>query len=165
MSMRAGKPVMILICLACCSGVAGAMSTMPNGEGDPYPIVIALLALLALLACAYIAVDRLESFIVDRMKRDGDTEGLIGALKSDWFAPKAACALGDMKSEQAVGALIEALNDKNSDVRQAAAKALGDIGDERAAGPLRLTLADRYRGVRDCASYALKKLQKPDNAL
>lgn len=78
---------------------------------------------------------------------------------------KAACALGDLKADEAVGPLVEALHDPEYDVRQAAAKALGDIGDAKAAEPLRKAPGDRYKGVRECASFALKRLQKPNNAL
>jgi HEAT repeat protein len=57
--------------------------------------------------------------------------------------------------------LIEALMDKNSSVREAAAKALGRMGDPRAVIPLVKALGDPLNGVRDAAAVALKKLNEP----
>lgn len=147
------------------SSGAAALSAMPNGEGNPYPSLLAFLVIVGILAVVYAAVDQVERRIIERMKRDKDVEGLVSALKNSWLSRKAACALGDMRAGRAVEPLLAALHDDNSDVRQAAAKALGDIGDGRAMEPLREALRDEYRGVRECASFALKRLQKPDNAL
>jgi len=149
-----------LISFAGLPGAARALSAMPNGEGKPYPSLLALIVVLALLICAYVVVDRLTRRIVERMKKGHDTERLIGALNNGWLARKAACALGDIKDEKAVEPLLKALHDKNSDVRQAAAKALGDIGDDRAVEPLRQALGDEFAGVRECASYALQKIYR-----
>jgi hypothetical protein len=141
------------------------MSAMPSGVGNPYPNLFAFLLAICVLALGFVVVDRLELHIVDRMRKANDVRGLIGALKNGWLSRKAACALGDMKADEALEPLVDALQDSNSDVRQAAAKALGDIGDVRAIEPLRQALGDRYRGVRECASLALERLLKPDNAL
>lgn len=147
------------------SGAAVAMSSMPNGLGNPYPGLFALLSVICLLALGIIVVDRLERYVVERMRKDNNVVGLIGALKNKWLSRKAACALGDLKADEALEPLVDALHDKDSEVRQAAAKALGDIGDERAIEPLKQALGDRYKSVRECASFSLKRLQKPDNAL
>ena len=163
--MRKSLPMLALLGLYVCSGTAFALSTMPNGEGNPYPSLFALLSLVGVLGLCFWIVDRLEKRMVERLKRENNVQGLIEALKNGWLSRKAACALGDMKAGEAVGPLVEALGDTNSDVRQAAAKALGDIGDPRAAGPLRLALSDSYAGVRECASSSLKRLQNTGNAL
>ena len=163
--MLKSLPAVVLIVAHVGSGAAMAMSTMPNGEGNPYPSLFALLSVVGLIALCFVIVDRLEKSMVERMRRDNDVEGLIGALKNGWLSRKAACALGDMKAESAVDPLMEALHDKNSDVRQAAAKALGDIGDPGAADALRQALGDRYMGVRECASSSLKRLKNADNTL
>ncbi|BAI60432.1 hypothetical protein MCP_0360 [Methanocella paludicola SANAE] len=163
--MRKTGAVLALVTLSYFSGAAGAMSAMPAGEGNPYPNLFAFLLAMCVLALGFILVDRFERQIVDRMRKANDVNGLIGALKNGWLSRKAACALGDMKADEAVEPLVDALHDPNSDVRQAAAKALGDIGDVKAIGPLRQALGDRYRGVRECAALSLKRLQKPDNAL
>ena len=158
-------PLLATLALYASSGSAIALSAMPNGEGNPYPSLFALLCLVGMLGLCFVLVDKLEQRIVERMRKDNNVQGLIGALKNGWLSQKAACALGDMKAGDAVGPLVEALGDKNSDVRQAAAKALGDIGDPMAAEPLRQALGDRYAGVRECASYSLKRLQNTGNAL
>jgi hypothetical protein len=137
------------------------LSTMPNGEGNPYPILFAFLMAIALIYFLYLAADWLTWRMVRRMEEGHDIDGLIRALRSAWLACKAAHALGDMRDAKAVGPLIEALDDGSDDVRRAAAKALGDIGDGRAVEPLTRALDDRYRGVRECASYALQKIRKP----
>jgi len=156
--MRVIVPLLALLFMGC---KAKALSAMPNGEGNPYPILFALLAVIALVCFAYLAVDWLSGRMVRRMEERRDVEGLINALRSTWLAGKAARALGDMGDAAAVGPLVEALDDGNDEVRQAAAKALGDIGDGRAVGPLTQALSDRYRGVRECASYALQKIRGP----
>ena len=147
--------------LAGSSGSAMALSSMPGGPGNPIPF-IALIIVLALYVCAFFVFDRLEQHLVDHMKKTRDVAGLVGALKNSWLARKSACALGDVKAVAAVGPLVEALHDKNGDVRQAAAKALGEIGDRAAVAPLTGALGDEFQGVRECASYALKKLRTRD---
>jgi len=166
--MRKRTPGMACIALAImmffCAGTASALSSMPNGEGNPWPSVMVFFTVIALFVSGFIVSDRLTRRIVNRMRKDNDIDGLIGALRNAWLARKAACALGDIKDEKAIEPLVEALHDKNGDVRQAAAKALGDIGDQRAADALRQALDDEFAGVRECASYALQKMAKSGNS-
>ncbi len=163
--MSKAGPVLALVALSYFSGAAGAMSTMPGGQGNPYPNLFAFLLAICVLAMGFVLVDRLERHIVERMRRSNDVKGLIEALRNGWLSRKAACALGDMRAGEAVEPLVDALHDPNSEVRQAAAKALGDIGDVKAIEPLKQALGDRYRSVRECASLSLERLQKPDKAL
>ena len=58
----------------------------------------------------------------------------------------------------AVDALIEALKDKNEDIRICATVTLGNIGDKRAVGPLIKTLDDEKRGIAREAAEALGKI-------
>jgi hypothetical protein len=162
--MRFGMAALSCMIIAGLSSPAAALSSMPNGEGNPYTSVLAFSIVISLFLCSYMVIDRLERRIVEHMKMNGDVDGLIGALRNGWLAGKAACALGDIKDRKAVSPLVDALYDRDSDVRQAAAKALGDIGDDSAEGPLRMALGDKYKGVRDCASYALEKMHRPADA-
>jgi HEAT repeat protein len=57
--------------------------------------------------------------------------------------------------------LLEALMDRNSDVREEAARALGQAGDTRAVEPLLIAVGDPYDGVRDAAADALEELGEP----
>jgi HEAT repeat protein len=57
--------------------------------------------------------------------------------------------------------LNEALVDRKSSVREAAAKALGSMRDPRAVDPLVNALGDPLDGVRDAAAVALKNLNEP----
>ena len=61
--------------------------------------------------------------------------------------------------EPAVEPLIEALKDKDQDVRWEAALALGNIGDERAVEPLIEALKDEDEDVREAAGEALEKIK------
>ena len=61
----------------------------------------------------------------------------------------------------AVPPLIQALGDRNSDVRAAACWALGEIGDRRAVPPLIQALRDGYSNVRAAACEALVKIGAP----
>lgn len=60
--------------------------------------------------------------------------------------------------ESTVGALIQALNDTDPDVREEAAKALGEIGDSEAVDPLIQALKDTDPRVRASAVEALGKI-------
>lgn len=71
----------------------------------------------------------------------------------------AAEALGILKDTEAVGPLIEALNDKDEEVRWKAAWALGNIGDRRAVGPLINSLSDERWYVRRYAASSLGRLK------
>src|SRR5580700_2290150 len=57
-----------------------------------------------------------------------------------------------------IDSLVAALEDANSDVREAAVIALGRHGDPCAADALAGSLADHEPGVRVCAAVALSKL-------
>ncbi len=72
----------------------------------------------------------------------------------------AARALGEIGSDAAVGALIEALKDKYWEVRMVAAEALGKIGSEAAVGALIEVLKDEFSHVRMAVLWALKKINK-----
>jgi HEAT repeat protein len=74
---------------------------------------------------------------------------LFGVLKhfGSWqLRYEAADALGKIKDPRIVGPLIEALNDRNSRVREAAAKSLKEVG-EPAVEPLIATLRDENQDV------------------
>jgi hypothetical protein len=67
-----------------------------------------------------------------------DTGTLIAAT-GHWCAgirAQAAAALGALRAECAVPELLQLLNDRGTDVREAAARALGDIGRAEAVDPL-----------------------------
>lgn len=71
----------------------------------------------------------------------------------------AACALGNISDKRALDPLIEALEDKYWNVKQAAATALGHLGDKRAIRALIRALGeDEYGFARLAASSALSKL-------
>jgi len=74
----------------------------------------------------------------------------------------AAKALGDIGDQRAVDPLIQALQDEDSYIREAAAEALGDIGDTRAIDPLIEFLKDDDSGVRTEAAISLVKLGRTE---
>ena len=98
-------------------------------------------------------------------------EPLIQALRDEyWYVREAAAeALEKIEPEwykteaakKQVPEFINALMDKDSGVRKAAAYALGNIGDQRAVEPLIRTLRDEYWYVREAAAEALEKI-KPE---
>jgi|GEM_PF-3411545 len=98
-------------------------------------------------------------------------EPLIIALRDwDWRVRYAAIeALEKIEPEwhktevakKQVPEFINALRDKNSDIRKATARVLGKIGDERAIEPLIIALRDKYEWVRKAAAKALVKIGKP----
>ena len=87
-------------------------------------------------------------------------EGMVVALKNPFLARMAARALGELRDERAVEPLIEALHDRNEDVRCLAAKSLGEIGDPRAEEPLEMASRDEYRQVRDSAAGAIRRIHR-----
>ena len=102
---------------------------------------------------------------IEKMKANGDVEGLIKALKhrDEAVQEDAAVALGRIGDVRAVDPLIRALKDELSDVRERAAYALGKIGDARAVDPLIRALKGEYRSepeLSDIHSFvlALKKI-------
>ena len=88
---------------------------------------------------------------------------LIQALKcekyEDEYVRNTAVAALRKIGEPAVQPLIQALKDKDKDVREGAAKALGRIGDFRAVDPLIEALKDEVRTVRLAAAGALTKME------
>ncbi|ADZ08722.1 PBS lyase HEAT domain protein repeat-containing protein [Methanobacterium lacus] len=71
---------------------------------------------------------------------------------------KAAAALGRLKDDRGVDALITALNDVSWAVRRNATIALGDIGNEKGYEPLLNSLTDSDWHVRKYAAIALGKI-------
>jgi HEAT repeat protein len=71
---------------------------------------------------------------------------------------KAAAALGKLKDDSSVDALISALSDVSWAVRRNATIALGDIGDDRGYDPLLNSLTDHDWHVRKYAAIALGKI-------
>lgn len=71
---------------------------------------------------------------------------------------KAAAALGRLKDDRGVDALITALNDVSWAVRRNATIALGDIGNEKGYEPLLNSLTDPDWHVRKYAAIALGKI-------
>jgi HEAT repeat protein len=67
---------------------------------------------------------------VEEMKADKDVQGLMRAMKRRevWLRRDAALALGEVGDPRSTDVLVEALKDKNKDVRSAAAEALGKMG-------------------------------------
>ena len=88
-----------------------------------------------------------------------EIEKLIRGLGSSrWEARRAASeALANLGSP-AVGPLIDALRDKNPDVRWAAIRALGKLGDPVAVKSIIKALRDEDSGVRKTAAEALGKI-------
>ncbi len=60
----------------------------------------------------------------------------------------------------AVPALIKALKDKDSYMRQVTARALGEIGNDAAVPALNKALKDKDDDVRQAVAEALKKLKR-----
>ena len=79
-----------------------------------------------------------------------------------WWRKKDEAELDEQESasekEAEIEIWIEALREKNSDVRKEAADVLGRIGDDRAVEPLIQTLRDEERAVRRSAAEALGKI-------
>ena len=97
--------------------------------------------------------------------------GLVRAIAQDYSLIKEDFADGSVSPEadilvlvaprnldQAASALIEALDEPDSETRIYALMALGSLGDPRAEAPLSLALADEDPGIRKTAAYALGEL-------
>jgi len=85
---------------------------------------------------------------VEKLKKNGDIEGLAKALKykkDSYIRQKAAEALGKIAEKSAVNPLIAALKDENIDVRRKAVQALGTIGDPMTIACLITALKDKNR--------------------
>jgi len=143
------------------SGPANASTRGYDMTGDPRAgLIFTLIVLILIVAFAvlYLFIDRLEQRLVDLMKKNQDMNGLVKALRSSWLSSKAAKALGEVGDERAIEPLIEALNSRYVDTREAAADALGRIGDERAIGKLNIALDDSYITVREHARTAIENI-------
>ncbi len=95
---------------------------------------------------------------IEKLQEEGDTEALIKLLSYKRKAEvrmEAAVALGELKAEDAIGPLIERLEDEDEGVRSAAAVALGSIGDQSAISPLINLLKDESAVAREGALQAL----------
>jgi HEAT repeat protein/beta-lactamase regulating signal transducer with metallopeptidase domain len=77
---------------------------------------------------------------------------------------QAAFALGQLRSEASVNALIGALEDKEAEVRQQAVFALGQIRSPSSARALAAALGDASAEVRQQAAFALGQLGDPGTA-
>jgi HEAT repeat protein len=125
---------------------------------------------------------------IEKMERNGDVERLIRALEHEdsdikYDAATALGRIGDARAvepliralkgplggraaeplkeigEPAVGALIQVLKYKDSNVRRNAAWTLGEIGDARAIEPLSELERHAERELREAAKEALKKIK------
>jgi HEAT repeat protein len=87
-------------------------------------------------------------------------EPLLCELESGNTPEEAAIALGNIGDRRAVDALLKALEDRDSFVRQYAARALGQIGDIRAVEPLIVALHNKDNdSVQESAARALGKIR------
>lgn len=94
--------------------------------------------------------------LIDALKYQNwhDNYVIMGSVRE--YAAEALGVLGDIK---AVDPLIDALYDKDEEVRWKAAWALGNIGDRRAVEPLIYSLSDERWYVRRYAAASLGKLK------
>ncbi|MDD1712693.1 MAG: HEAT repeat domain-containing protein [Methanoregulaceae archaeon] len=89
---------------------------------------------------------------------------LIGALRDQEYVSirwRAARALGKLRAQEAVEALVAALGDESQHVRKGVAQALGEIGDPSAVPALIEALRDDERKVGLEASHALRDIGPP----
>lgn len=93
---------------------------------------------------------------------DKSIEELINALNTDDDLDK-EIALGEleMRGDEAVDALIDALSNRNKNIRKYSAEALGYLGKDKAVQPLIDTLEDKNKLVRREASTALVRIGEP----
>ncbi len=91
--------------------------------------------------------------LIDCLKKDDDP---LARRRAAWW-------LGEHESRKAVGPLIDALEDRSSDVRLVAGWALGEIKDTKAIYPLIDVLKrDGDPLVREMAALALGEIEDPD---
>lgn len=89
----------------------------------------------------------------------------LGAgVERNAVARNAARALGKVGDGRVVPELLEALDDEDEGLREAAARALGELGAEEAVGPLCDRLASGLEGAGACQPNS-PKLQEPCEAL
>lgn len=92
-------------------------------------------------------------------------DGLRGLRHRDLQTRKQAIQYLLELDKAAVPALLDALRDDNTRLRQGAAQTLGLLGDESALHPLLMALADPDPGVWSQATAALSKLAQSPEAL
>ena len=106
--------------------------------------------------------DKLRDVAAEMLGECGDercVEPLIHMLREGRFGylrGAAARALGQLKTAEAVPALMETLNDDIYHTRAGAVKALGQIGDERALDALIDMLKETREYIRGMAADAIK---------
>lgn len=146
-------------------GTAYALSGWIPGAGvSPGPAILTFILIILGVTTAYLVLDKISRDKVCSMKENYDINGLISALDNEFTARRAAIALGELADERAVEPLINALSNKNDDVRQVAAESLGKIGDIRAIEPLKQAENDEYKSVRDSARSALEYIMHRHSA-
>ncbi len=101
---------------------------------------------------------------ITEMKETGDIKGLIDELKEGDIEERAesAMALGVLEAEEAVGALVDSLDDESDLVVSNAALALGHIGSDEVMGSLLDRLDHESWEVRHDAAIALGEIGTPD---
>ena len=86
---------------------------------------------------AVMALDKMEPDWTRLPETKAAVPSLVAVLRSQGFERElAATTLADIGDPRAIDPLIDALRDRNRDLRNVAARALGKTGDPRAIGPL-----------------------------
>ena len=85
--MRALRVLLIILFCISLAGAASALSTMPVTGGDPYPMVVATVFIIVLIIGSYVVASWIARRKIDGLRRNGDIEGLVNALKTrSWRA-------------------------------------------------------------------------------
>jgi HEAT repeat protein len=116
-----------------------------------------------------IAADRYYAVhLLGELKDPRAVPVLVALLHDEQVNYKVAWALGEIGGEPAIQGLMEALHDKNPDVRVIAIEALGNLNAKEALPSLRRLLDDNERShfgqlvsVADAARAAIGKLEHP----
>ncbi len=111
--------------------------------------------------------NRVREAAAEALSHIGDIRAvapLAGQLKDpSWDVRKACVAalalIGRDKNARVTEPLVEALKDRDPDVRQSAAAALGEVKDSAGITPLILALKDPHNPVRQAAAAALKRVE------
>jgi HEAT repeat protein len=105
--------------------------------------------------------------LLGELKDPSAVPDLVALLQDEQVNYKVAWALGEIGGEPAVQGLVEALHDKNPDVRVIAIEALGKLNAKEALSSLSLLLDDHERShfgelvsVSDAAMAAITKLEQ-----
>ena len=100
-----------------------------------------------------------------RAYKRSDIGTLVAGLRDDGVAirGRAAYFLGNFATTRSVSALIEALNDPNPGVREAALRSLAWIADPSAVPAMAaMALSDPNPELRSTAAFQLRKIRSPD---